>query len=1010
MPIVAGQDNYNFGSETVNKGYSADSVNRDAEDTTYQTLTEADQYPNTNFSGSSENIVTGTAGGAAFPSALTTDDASRRNYIEANTGGGSPTYQVLRPTSDGSVTTMIEYPASPTTHYDKVDETTTGGDNDATYLEGVTNAQESELGMSDPSDPGGSPDIDVTMWHISKGETTSSCTVVWGIEIGGVEYQGGSTSMTSITYANFSYEWTTNPAGGEWTLSAINGLETYVRVTDANPDTHTTQVGLLIEFNPSASYQVDVQITYSSVTSTAQTISFNVLCQGYRNGDSEDINVQAWNYITSGWDLKATISAGSDTDYNFDLTSQQRDSGANEVKLRLVDASNGDATQTTTYLDVLKVNRIERGYALDVEMTASSCPSHGDLQLRVKGYTSTETFNIQMYNWGGSIWSGTVTSVTALSNTWVNYDFAEATYLSGTYQVKIRFLDGTDQASDTTEDVLYLDVAWVSHYHVDPSMSQDGCDPVLAEIGTTIHFFVIVTDADNELPSSGYPKVDIESTTYVMTENSSGDVDTYDGKAYYFDKSDFGVGVYDFHFITKDVNSGEITTSNKQFEIEAPSNNPPALSDFQRSPDDPVYITTELTFLVNYSDAENEPPTYIKWREDGGATQNVSMTESDPEDDDVTDGKMYEILLYLGHGSHNYDFATSDGTTYVSGGSNSITVQNRAPEITNGPTAPHEWRNTYWEYDFAGHDDDDDSISWEKAGPAWLSINSGTGLLYGTTTNTPSSYVFTVYLNDSYSGSDSFEFTLYIDNRAPEILSSGNTTQMQGTYMSYHVIANDPDGDGLSIEYATNASFLVLDGWYVNGTCTEVGIFWNKIWVNDSYGGSDLEEWDLFDEENQAPYFTSTPDNETTNNTEYEYLPVVVDPDYGPSPLFYSLATNATFLQINSTTGRLNGTPNQIGSFWVNITVSDGDKYIFQNWTLIVMPEISSEVITLAMGLIFCFAFLFIGLKQPHFMVLGGIIWIVVSLTIFISYGEVFMMIGLATGLGSLFMGASRLW
>ena len=71
---------------------------------------------------------------------------------------------------------------------------------------------------------------------------------------------------------------------------------------------------------------------------------------------------------------------------------------------------------------------------------------------------------------------------------------------------------------------------------------------------------------------------------------------------------------------------------------------------------------------------------------------------------------------------------------------------------------------------------------------------------------------------------------------------------------------------------------------------------------------------------------------------------------------------------------------------------------------------IESDVVTLAIGLIFCFAFLFIGLKKPEFMLLGGITWIVVSLTIFISYGEVFMMIGLATGLGSMYWGASRLW
>jgi len=196
-PGTSAETNYNFGTETINYGYSTNPANKNAEDVAYNTLVEQDRYTDTNYSGSSENIVTGTGGGAAFPGALGTDDASRRTYTEANTGGGSATYQVLRPTSDGSVVTLVEYPTTPATDWDKVDETTAGGDGDTTYLEGVTNAQDTEMGMSNPSDPGGSPNIDVTMWHISRGETTSSCTVVWGIEIGGVEYQGGSTSVAS---------------------------------------------------------------------------------------------------------------------------------------------------------------------------------------------------------------------------------------------------------------------------------------------------------------------------------------------------------------------------------------------------------------------------------------------------------------------------------------------------------------------------------------------------------------------------------------------------------------------------------------------------------------------------------------------------------------------------------------------------------------------------------------------------------------------------------------------
>jgi len=972
--LTAAVTNYTFGSETVNKGYSTGQANRNAEDTTYQTITEADQYTNTNFSGSSESVTTGTAGGGAFPGSLDTDDATRRSYQEANTAAGSPTYQILRPTSDGSTATLVEYPVSPATDYDKVDETTAGGDADTTYLEGVTNGQDTEMGMADPSNPGGSPNIDVTMWHISRGETTSSCTVVWGIEIGGIEYQGGSTSMTSISYANFSYEWTTNPAGGEWTLSTINGLETYVRVTDANPDTRTTQVALLIEFNPGATYELLATISYSSVTSTSQTTGYMVYCQGYRSG-SENFNIQAWDYTGLSWSTKTTVQTASDTDYDFNLASTERDSSGNEVKLRIVDASGGETTQDTVYFDILKVSRIEKGFALDIQMDATGVQQYGDLQLRIKGYTSAEICNVQMYNWGGSSWSSTILTVHELSNTWETYDFAEATYeQSG--NVRIRFLDATDSSSDTTADTIYLDVVFVSHYPGNPSLSDDGVEPAIGDTSQIFHFFVTVTDVDNAPPSSGYPKMWIEGSTFAMTENNSGDLDTYDGKLYYYDGGPYSVGVYDFYFITKDAESSEVSSTGKQFEVEAPANNPPELSGFGRSPGDPVYKTTELNFTVTYTDDENEPPSYIRWREDSGATQNLTMYAVDAGDTTYSDGKAFYVTLYLDHGLHDYDYATSDGTTYVNGGFNSVTIQNRDPIIESGPIDQSAWRNVAWSYDFNATDPDSDTIIWGRSGANWLTVDSG-GLLSGTTTNTPGVYTITVYANDSYSGQDTHEFDLTILNRPPVITSEGNTTQMLDTYFSYEIEANDPDGDGMGVELSTNCSDLALDGWYPNGTITTPGIYYIHIWVNDSYGGSDLEDWDLIVAENQAPYFTTFGDTDAVNGTAWEWTPTVIDPDdYPGTPFVFSLNTNATWMQINSSTGRVNGTPTAPGVYYYNVTVSDGDKSSSLNTTLTVIGIDPLDWLGVALTLAFGFGTIGIGLFRKEFLLMSGLVWI----------------------------------
>jgi len=1117
----ASAEDYQFGSETVNKGSSGNPANRNSEDAIYNELVEGDQYADTNFSGSSENVVTGATGGGSFPSALDTDDSTRRNYIEANTAS-TPTYQILRPTSDGSPITLVNFPTSPTTNYDKVDETTVGGNGDTDYNEGVTNGQEDTYGMSDASDPGGSPNIDVTIWHISDDEGATSNLQV-GIDIGGTNYIGWQGDLNSGVYTNYSYEWVLNPStSAEWTLTQVNALNTFVAVTDANPDTRTTQVALRIEFNPTVTYQLDAQITYSSVTSTSQTTGFQVLAQGYRNGDTESIKVQAWNYTSSAWVDKVTVSTGSDADYNFNLlgwgTNCERSSG-NVVLLRLLDASGGDATQTTTYLDLLKVKRIEQGYALDIEMTASSTNQYGEQRLRIKGFTSAESFYVDVYNNTAVGWDTQAITITATSNTWHTFELYEPAHRSGSQQIRIRFVDAIAYTSDTTKDTMYLDVTWVSWTHTDPTLSQDGCNGP-KNVGQTVDFWVIFIDVDNE--AATYVRVNIAGVDYNCLENSTGDTTTVDGKGFYYQKSDIPGGTHDYFFKAKDANSGEITTTTKQVTVNripslsldgvlpaignngdwfsfyalytdldnnAPSyiyavidsldyamvknqtdddytdgcayhydkqmsggdhtyyfrtadylsanvqttsknldvNNKPSLSGFTREPSDPCYPTTTVYFNVTFTDVDDELPSAIKWRESGGSVQNVSMSEVDPGDLHTNDGKTYTVTRILSHGLHEYDYYATDGYTgsHAIGGSNSITIQNRAPTIDNKIVDDHEWRNVYWEWDYAytdldgdtiifqlsanasflninsasglvygttsdpvawysaqiwcndsygGSDSDSfilyvdnrapiitngpgsnpatyrntvwyynfdysdadgDSIGWARSGETWLTIASD-GNLTGTTPDTPGDYPFTVYCNDSYGGSANYPFTLHVNNRIPVITSSGNTTQTEGTYLAYHILATDDDGDVLTYELSTNASWASISGEWVNGTATGVGWYNFQIWCNDSYSGSDSKSWQLtVIPANEGPYFTSTPIYSVANNSAYLYDANATDPN--EDPITYGLSTNCPNLEINPSTGVVSGSPNKAGTYYSNVTASDGiNPPAFQNHTLYV--------------------------------------------------------------------------
>ncbi len=96
------------------------------------------------------------------------------------------------------------------------------------------------------------------------------------------------------------------------------------------------------------------------------------------------------------------------------------------------------------------------------------------------------------------------------------------------------------------------------------------------------------------------------------------------------------------------------------YTLTAVAGNQSVLSAFGRDPADPCYLDTLLNFTVTYTDADGDMPLWMKWREDSGATQNVTMDEVDPGDSDTADGKDYYLETYLARGTHYYDYAAAD--------------------------------------------------------------------------------------------------------------------------------------------------------------------------------------------------------------------------------------------------------------------------------------------------------------------------------------------------------------
>jgi subtilisin family serine protease len=124
------------------------------------------------------------------------------------------------------------------------------------------------------------------------------------------------------------------------------------------------------------------------------------------------------------------------------------------------------------------------------------------------------------------------------------------------------------------------------------------------------------------------------------------------------------------------------------FNTESVPNTPPVLSDGLVSPAS-GYVTTDFTYSVTYTDADNDPPASPTLSIDGGGP--IDMTEVDSGDTDYTDGKDYQ---YTTSGlakdiTHTYQFAASDGVDDATGDTESHdgpTVQNSPPNMPGNPS------------------------------------------------------------------------------------------------------------------------------------------------------------------------------------------------------------------------------------------------------------------------------------------------------------------------------------
>ena len=365
------------------------------------------------------------------------------------------------------------------------------------------------------------------------------------------------------------------------------------------------------------------------------------------------------------------------------------------------------------------------------------------------------------------------------------------------------------------------------------------------------------------------------------------------------------------------------------------------------------FTNTEFKYFINYSDADNELPVYLKINLNG---TNYTMQELNASDNYCYDGKTYFYNTTLNISTaHNYRFWATDGTYEITTSLyEGPTVLNSAPNITTSDNLTAFEDELYSEQYSVSDLDHWQAQAWNLATNAtsWLNLHAQSGIiLNGTPTNEDvGRFWVNVSVTDELGGVDHTNFTLTVinTNDAPEITTVDNTTAYEDELYNVHYEALDIDPGLANLTWAakTGASWLSFNTTSANLTGTptndEIGKFWVNISVDDGRD-NDCTNFTISVINTNDPPMIITEDVTHINSSEFysvHYEAIDIDPV--PQYLTWYLESSAgNWLVMNATTGWLYGTPaeSDAGSAWVNVSVRDiGNGSDFQNFTLKVYP------------------------------------------------------------------------
>jgi PKD repeat protein len=248
-----------------------------------------------------------------------------------------------------------------------------------------------------------------------------------------------------------------------------------------------------------------------------------------------------------------------------------------------------------------------------------------------------------------------------------------------------------------------------------------------------------------------------------------------------------------------------------------------------------------------------------------------------------------------------------------------------------------------------GADSNGDALAYTAAGlPPGLQLNPGTGSITGTPT-TAGIYGVTATVTDgALSASRSFTWTVVTPNVAPTLAAPGDQSGTVGQPASLQLQGADANGDALTYTATGLPAGLQINAatGQIAGTPTTAGTFGVTATVSDgSLSASRSFTWTIA-VANTAPTL-STLSAQSTVEGEAALIDVQASDPNGDA-LTYTATGLPPGLQIESTTGRISGTPTAPGAYTVTVVVSDGQLNAQRSfaWTVVARAVSTGTAVT----------------------------------------------------------------